>query len=310
MYWDYDGLWQKAKLYASRALAADRNDAAFPFWSTLALEFLARATLSLVNPCLLADPQEGDNLLYACGFASGKAPVSIKAKTVFLRCQRIVENFTEQEYRFCMGLVQRRNEELHTAAPAFEDFPTNLWLAKFFRICELLLSSQKKSLRDLFGDAEATAADAMIKADSEQAKKEAFDLIAAAKKAFAAQIPQDSARNSVSLEEWFAKNAPRFSKLGTCPACGEKCLIRGEKVRSFEPQLQGTDIVQETSVLPTNLRCPFCKLELGTHALLHGAELGGQYTVKDYHDPVAFHGIDPAEYFDPRDYYEPEYGND
>jgi Site-specific recombinase XerD len=29
---------------------------------------LARATLSKINPCLLADPTEGDNLLYACGF--------------------------------------------------------------------------------------------------------------------------------------------------------------------------------------------------------------------------------------------------
>src|SRR5438270_7047263 len=132
MYWDYDGLWQKAKVYAGRAFSSDRSGAMFPFWATLCLEFLARATLSRINPCLLADPTEGDNILYACGFSSSKAPISIKAKTVFLRCQRVVSNFTAEEFSFCMSLIQRRNEELHTASPAFEDFPTGLWLARFF----------------------------------------------------------------------------------------------------------------------------------------------------------------------------------
>lgn len=52
-----------------RALNAPRDDDLFPFWSSLALEFLARATLAHVSPVLLAEVSEPDgrNLLHALG---------------------------------------------------------------------------------------------------------------------------------------------------------------------------------------------------------------------------------------------------
>jgi hypothetical protein len=40
------------------------------------------------------------------------------------------------------------------------------------------------------------------------------------------------------------------------------------------------------------------------YALLFGADLGGQYTVTQEHDPVKFHGINLADYFDPADYFD------
>jgi hypothetical protein len=310
MYWDYDGLWQKAKLYAQRAMASDRDDSMFPFWATLSLEFLARATLSKVNPCLLADPKEGSNMLYACGFASTNQPVSINAKTVFLRCQRIVSNFTQVEYDFSMALVQRRNEELHTASAAFEDFPTRLWLAKFFRVCHLLLAAQGRSLEDVFGPVESRAAREMIDADEKRVKKQALDLISAATKVFEAKQKENLPTERKEFLTWFAQKAPRWSKLATCPACGEQCLTVGEHVRSSEPRLEENEIIQEVSVLPTQMWCPFCLLQLGTHALLHGADLGGQYSITETRDPVEFHGIEIEDYLDPTHHYEEEYGND
>ena len=310
MYWDYDGLWQKAKLYAQRAMAEDREEAMFPFWATLSLEFLARATLSRINPCLLADPREGSNLLYACGFPSTNPPVSINAKTVFLRCQRIVSNFTKDEYDFSMSLIQRRNEELHTASPAFEDFSTRLWLAKFFKICGLLLCSQGHSLEDLFGSREARAAQEMIGAEEKRVKTEALDLISAAKKSFQAKGKGELSKLRKDIEAWYAQRGPRLSKRISCPACDEKCLLIGEAIRSSEPRLQEHEIIQEVFVLPTKLWCPFCGLKLEGHTLLHGADMGGQFSIVETHDPVEFHGIEVSEYFDPADYYEPDYGND
>jgi transcription elongation factor Elf1 len=310
VHWDHEGLWQKAKLYAHHATASEREGSMFPFWATLSLEFLARATLSSINPCLLADPTEGDNLLYACGFPSNRPPVSIKAKTVFLRCQRLVPNFTEEEFKFCMSLVQRRNEELHTSAPAFEDFPTKAWLARFFRVCSLLLAAQRFSLADLFGETEARAASEMVNADEKQNKKEALDLISAASKSFKSKAQDDVSKLKIEFLSWFKEHKPKLSLLAACPACGEKCLLFGERIGSSEPRLEDDKIVQETAVLPTKLRCPFCGLRLESHALLHGAELGGQYSVKECPDPVKFHGIDPLDYFDPADYYDADYNNE
>ena len=150
----------------------------------------------------------------------------------------------------------------------------------------------------------------MIEADEKQNKKEALDMISAAKKSFEAKVKDDLSKMREEFRTWFAKKRLGLSKLSECPACSEQCIVAGEKITSGEPRLEENDIVQETFVLPTKLRCPFCGLRLESHALLHGADLGGQYSVKEYHDPVEFHGIDPAEYFDPADYYEPDYGND
>ncbi len=258
MYWDYDGLWQKAKLYAQRAMDSDRSNSMFPFWATLALEFLARATLSKVNPCLLADPKEGSNNLYACGFASPNPPVSINAKTVFLRCQKIVSNFTQDEFDFSMSLVQRRNEELHTSSTAFEDFPTRLWLAKYFRVCNLLLTAQHHTLEDLFGVGEARAAREMVEAEEKRVKKEALDMISAAKKLYEAKQKDDLPKQRKEFQAWFKQKAPHLSKLALCPACGENCLLVGEHIRSSEVRLEEYEIMQEIFVLPTQLWCAFC----------------------------------------------------
>jgi hypothetical protein len=188
MMWSFDSLWQKSKLYMQRALAAEREGPLFPFWATLALEFLGRATLAQIHPTLLADPgdQAGDNLFYACGHTSPKQPRSIMAKTVFLRCQRVVADFTNNEGEFCLALIDWRNRELHTGDAAFEDSGTQFWLADFYRIAKLLLNGMGKTLSDFVGAGEAGAAEEMILAVEGKAKKAALDAIAAAKRAFEA----------------------------------------------------------------------------------------------------------------------------
>ncbi len=85
MIWNYDDLFLKARLYMARAFKEDRDSSLFSFWASLGLELLARSTLSKVHPSLLADPTQGDNILYACGFPGKNPPKSIPAKSVFSR---------------------------------------------------------------------------------------------------------------------------------------------------------------------------------------------------------------------------------
>jgi hypothetical protein len=305
--WSFDSLWQKAKVYMQRALSVERDGPMFPFWATLALEFLARACLAKVHPSLLADPlgEAVENLLYACGYPSAdKQPRSIMAKTVFLRCQKIVPNFTEDEAKFCLALVDRRNRELHTGEAAFEKFDTALWLAEFYRVLRILLPAIERGLEDMLGADEVQSAVAMIEAIESKTKKKAFDAIAAARKNFqlmeSAQKVQAVAFGSAKAKE----HAKFWGKTLQCPACSATALMTGETVKSNEPRLEEGLILQEHIVLPTRIECFSCGLVLDSHAALYGAELGGQYTVTEEHDPVEFYKIDIASYFDP------VYGND
>ena len=166
--WSYAGLWAKASIYAQRAMNEDRDSPLFPLWSTLALEFLGRSCLARIHPALLADPRDGENVLHAFGFEVAPIPRSIAALTVFRRCRHIVSGFTEDDFRKAMTLIERRNAELHSGTAAFEGLATGVWLSDYFRICQLLLEAQGKTLVDLLGAEEAAGAEKMIAAAQEK----------------------------------------------------------------------------------------------------------------------------------------------
>jgi hypothetical protein len=294
MIWSYDGLWQKTKLYVERALGEEREGPMFPFWAILALELLGRATLARVHPALLADPREGEHLMYAFGFASSKSPKSIPAATVFRRCQKIVPDFTEEDANFCDALISKRNEELHSGSPIFEDLPTAQWLARYYRVCGLFLASQDLTLQDLFGDAESRAATVLIAAEGAKLTSEAKEKIAASAKSYAS-LPaeeQSGKRNAVLL----AVSTSNNGKTIKCPSCGSKAWMYGEPVKTSEPKLAGDSIVTELILIPTRLACRVCGLELNGHNLVHAAGLGGQFSITKEEDIFEAYAPDYDEY--------------
>jgi len=305
MYWSYDSLWQKTKVYADRAMRERRDGALFPFWASLTLEFLARAALARIHPVLLADPRGEESILYAFGYPS-KAPSSVPMKTVVSRCKTTVKGFTDEESKVALSLSQRRNDELHTGHPAFEEFPTKFWLADFFRTSQLLLIHQDKSLEDLFGLEEATAAETMISAADKQIKAEAIIIFNRAEKEFD-KLPEfeKSKRRFLGSKE-AQKKLAASGGLILCPACQAQALISGQVVSKSESRLEDDDIVIDTILLPTNLRCFSCDLELPTHGSLHALDLGGQITHESRIPAVEYYESE----IDISDYYEPEYGND
>jgi hypothetical protein len=305
MYWNHNNLWQKTKVYADRAMRERREGSLFPFWASLTLEFLARAALARVHPVLLADPRGDESILYAFGYPA-KAPVSVPMKTVVSRCKVTVKGFTDQESKVALSLSQRRNDELHTGHPAFEDFPTKLWLGDFFRTSKLLLIHQGKSLEDLFGLEEATAAETMISAVDKKIKAESIKIFKRAEKEFDKLPEGEKSRKRFLGSKEAQKRLSSSGGLAPCPACEARALITGQVVSKSEPRLEEDDIVIDTIILPTNLRCYSCDLELPTHGSLHALDLGGQFTHESR--------IRAVEYYEPEidisDYDEPDYGND
>jgi hypothetical protein len=304
MIWTADSLWQKTKLYMARAMDEDREGSLFPFWAALGLEFLGRCTLATVHPALLADPQDdGKSLVYAFGHGTTKAPRSIPTKTVFKRCQKIVPKFTEDEFAVCMSMAYRRNEELHSGSPAFDELPTHIWMGDFFRICKTLLAFQGKTLADLFGEAEAEAADKMIKGDKKNLKKAVLKSIADATSSFASLNTAEKKENRIRGRSESLLRKGTTGKPIVCPACRASGLLTGEPIRATEPKLYDEHLVVETAFLATTFQCFSCALLIEGHDKLSAADLGGQYSLVESYDPKEYYGVAP-------DYYEDEYMNE
>ena len=185
MNWERDELLAKARLFAERGMEVERDSGLVPFWCTLSLELLARAALAHIHPVLLADPQQGENLLYAFGYPATN-PRSIQTKTVLSRCQVVVERFTKAEEEFCASLLFLRNEELHTGTAAFENLPTSQWLVKFFYACQILLEHMGLDLSDLLPPDEVGPAQMMLNADAESVRSEVLEAIGRARSDFLA----------------------------------------------------------------------------------------------------------------------------
>lgn len=184
MIWDYDSLWQKAKQYIDRCYTSEREGPLFAFWASLSLEFLARATLAQVHPALLADPTDQKSLLFAFGFPATNKPKSIAITTVYLRCMALEPEFTQELADACTTITERRNSELHSGDLAFEGVPTAVWLAQFYKACQVLLVRQRKTLADFLPKDEVRAANQMIEGLDRRYHAEAAKEIGQAKARF------------------------------------------------------------------------------------------------------------------------------
>jgi hypothetical protein len=315
--WDQDTLWEKTKLYIARASTEEQEGVLFPFWSILALELLARTVVASVHPALLADPQSGPNMLYAFGYGKPERPRSVPASTVFKRCSVIVEDFTEGDVNGAIGLIELRNEELHSAGTPFAGLKTAVWLPDFYRLCKVLLRALDKELDDLFSEEEARAAETMIEAAAESLETEVNEYVAEVRAEFERLGEEEQERRRAIAERVVAEQLERaitVHDLGEaleCTACGARAWKSGEFVRAGEPQAGEEYIVQEIVKIPTRLHCASCGLDISGHGRMHALGQGGLFTGQVHEDPASFYGIEfDISDVDLSELYEPDYGND
>lgn len=303
--WEYEKLWNKAKIYMQKAFAEERDGSAFPLWATIGLELTARATLAKVHPVLLADPREGEHLMYVFGYQKkpNYIPISIPTKTVFERCETIVPNFTSTEKSFCQEITTRRNEELHSGNLGFDNYQTNKWLTKFYRTLNILLDFQGKKLDELLNAEEAEAAKEMIAERAANLEKVVRDRISQHKKSYK-RLPKEEKKeklHSAQRKKWSILQF--YRKEEKCPSCGNQGVITGKLISISAGKAGEAEIFQNFNVLPTAFRCFNCDLTLENHLELDAIEIGGQYRIEET--------FEPNEYFEIPTY-EPDfdYGND
>ncbi|HSZ34653.1 MAG TPA: hypothetical protein VK772_15160 [Puia sp.] len=301
--WSYDSLYKKARIYIERALMADRNSSLFPLWSSLSLELLGRATLAKIHPVLIADPQSGSFILHAFGFSKSKEiPKTIGAKTVFLRLQIICPDFTEENEQFCQAFINMRNEELHTGTPVFEGYSTNAWLTSYYASIKSLLNHQGKSLSEFLGSVEATIAEQMIAERKEELvgkvnqlikkHRDEFDALNTETKGKRKEANELLLRNFITKEKLYERH-----KIINCPSCTSTSLIIGTFISKSEPKVHEDLVIVRNNILPVELKCFCCHLNLIGNGELSVVDLGGQFALEEMFDPVQYYGIetDPIE---------------
>ena len=221
MSWERDPLWAKARLFFERAFDEPRDEPTFGLWCSLGLEMLARSALASISPTLLAkDDHNHKYLLYALNRTSERKPQSITATQLFNLCKTLFPDFTEDDVKAAEALINRRNEELHSGAAAFEEYPSSQWLTGFYRACNLLSTAMGESLTSLFGEEEAKFAEVMLAENRKNVKSRVLSAIADHKKAFEAkQPPEKEAARAEAIKLGLELSTQQHHRV-TCPACG------------------------------------------------------------------------------------------
>ncbi len=296
MTWERDPLWAKSKLFLERAFAESSDDSLFGLWCSLGLELLARAALASVSPTLLAEPdREHRFLLHALNRGSKEViRHSIKTAQVFHLSNVIYEGFSKDDLTSAMALVNRRNEELHTGAAAFSEYPSKVWLPGFYQACQILTKAIGESLESLLGAEQATIAAEVLSNTEKDVKKRVLDLISKMAKTFDAKSPEERARVAQDASTEVADLVHRRHHKVPCPACKSDATLQGQTFGPEQLSAEDNMIVVRQSVLPRSFWCSACGLKLQGYAELHVANLGGQYTRTTRYSPEEYYGlVDP-----------------
>lgn len=156
---DAEALYTKSQIYIARGLHAKHDEEydVYQLWASLALELLAKSSLSGVHPALVADPEHYHSIFAACGRPIGPDIKTIAAKTLFARIGHLVPKFDQRSRQFCEQLALRRNSEIHSGESPFSGMKMSAWEGQFWFAVELLLSFQDKTLEEWLGAKDAKA---------------------------------------------------------------------------------------------------------------------------------------------------------
>jgi len=297
--WSTDTLWNKAKLYLTRAFEQDRRADLFPFYASLGLEFLGRAALAGVHPALLADPQDGNNILYAFGFPATSRPMAIPAKTVFSRLKFVIADFSDDDLSLCTFLSELRNQELHTGTLAFADLGTGKWVTGFYRVIQKIVKQLGYTLEDILGKDEAAHASSLISNTAQDVTKVVRERVGRLR-------GKITVLSKAELDERRKEHGPKFANVHytsgiavfnrKCPACESAGFLIAAPIGATPARLKNDDIVTQSIFWPTKFECKVCDLKLNGYEELQVVGLGDQIVDEDSHDPIEFFGIDVADY--------------
>ncbi len=309
---DYDALWNKAKIFVDRALAARDDGRAdeYHLWAAVALELLGKASLAQVHPALVADPTHFPSMLAAVGQKKTPDVKSITARTLFDRLTHVVPGFDTRMQIDSNNMAARRNAELHSGETSLIGLDDRVWVPTFWRIVSVLLAHQIRTFEDFLGAQEAPRVAEVLRNGTELTRQTVLARIArraaAVDARYGVATPERTAAESRAaaraLPTRFNGEADAFDD-AVCPACQMKGWLFGavdyEEVVEVD---DGADPdwgplsreIVEITYSTERFVCSECSLTLDGHDEIAIAGLSDSFVQEEEHEPD----------------YEPEYGNE
>jgi hypothetical protein len=294
--WDPDALYLKAERYVQHMSALDSDAWEYALWSSLSLEFLARAALANVSPALLAETDKSWSSLYhALGFTPTEekfAPKSIAISEVFKRLSAVLPEFAKEHESFGIQHTGRRNAELHSGELGFDGIKGSTWQPRLYQTCEILLASMGMTLKDFVGEDEAEVAKKLIAAAADDSAKAVKGEVEAHKKVWLAKTEKERSTLGTQAAVWATRQAGHRVD---CPSCASQALVVGEPVSVPTQRLNDGEITETQEYLPNQFECIGCGLKIVGLSRLTVVGLSDRYKKTLVYDA--------AEYYAPEDDY-------
>ena len=302
-------LFAKSKIYMGRGLRAknENNFDEYQLWASLALELLAKSSLSKQHPALVADPQHYKSLFSACGIPLSPDVKTITAKTLFERLSHITKQFDQRTQQFCIQQALRRNSEIHSGESPFSGMSPEQWEPKFWYAAQILLELQEKDLEQWLGADESQAPGQLLLETQNAIARVVETKINRASENFRQKYRSASEREKeIALSkrekpyghsEGFDFTADHYQS-HECPACGGGGILAGIQYHEEISEEQDLDdpffeYIDVTYVVDEYV-CLACDLHLLGFQEIHASTL-----------PDGFWETEARE----REF-EPDYGND
>lgn len=281
MDWAPEPLWLKARVFVDRANQFDADDPLHAFWSSLALEMLARAALSHIHPTLLADLRNFRHLVYALGQPTSKQPRSIPAHSVYERLEEIVPAFGTEEKQLCEFLSLQRNRELHTAAEPFVTMRQGEWVARYYATCNVLCTFLGKSLPDYFGNHVEVAVDARdtIKAMQTGRKEAVVRRIKEYRDRFIKKDAEEQEKMRTGAKVAVTLDQSPGATVQDCPSCLGPAVLHGDLKSEESPRFIDGRIMIRQHFVSRDLRCRICGLVIEGRSEIVCTKIDPQFTL-------------------------------
>lgn len=300
-----EALLGKSRAYIAKALRrkGEQDLEEYQLWASLALELLGKAALANRHPCLVVDPTHSQSLFVAAGVSATTDVKTITAKTLFERLRHLVPSFDENVRQFCQSISERRNAELHSGDAPFKAMKVEVWEARYWYACNIILASMGRDLDDWIGEGEAKEKHELLAIAAERLKAAVMVKIEAAKiklqgfsqKTREQLIEEAAARSAVHYADLF-KWANDNSWEAQCIVCKAKGFLAGDSVSEEvidETYDDGPWETVEITYSADEFACPVCELHLTGQAEVVAAGYELEHTETDERQIE----------------YEPEYGN-
>jgi hypothetical protein len=225
-----EALYAKSQVYIVKGLRAKASGdlEEYQLWASLALELLAKSSLSSIHPALVADPSHYQSLFAACGHQISADIKTITAKTLFPRLGHVSRRFDVRVQGFCEQLSLRRNAEIHSGESPFSGMKAEAWEKKYWHAVEVILEIQHKGL-ELWLGAEDSKAPKQILSDA----KAAIQMAVQTRIAHTRDDFQAAHKNPVEKTNFILEN---------------ECKRAYEHLKDFDPKMEGFEFN----------KCPSC----------------------------------------------------